>query len=338
MPPESFDPRKTDLQSLLRSGTWLYQTGQRAALPPPDRSEGAPPSSLSFNDINDLNLSDVDLEDVDFNTLNLYASSEFSDPEDSDYPLPLSPIEPRISGEQPLWGEAKQGQAISAENDLGSFLDPKPWAKWGWLLITLGVLIPLGMVKGTEWFSRQEALPLSSATLSPPQSLLQVGDNFVLLEQALQNADHAIALTLNANTINDWQRIADYWQNAIETLQAIPPSNPNYATAQNRLVSYHSQLDYAQGQLHALANQAQTLPQQEQIFRAAVKAATQAAERTQNATTPQDWQGIVEQWEAAIAGMTQIRVQSPHYRIAQDRIPTYTTNLDYAKRQAGVLP
>ncbi|MGA0201421.1 MAG: hypothetical protein ACO3NK_20285, partial [Prochlorotrichaceae cyanobacterium] len=281
-------------------------------------------------------------EDVDFNTLNLYPSPEFSDPEGLAYPL--DPIEPMAFGDKPPWEEANNGQPLGETKGPGNLADLKPWAKFGWLLITLGVLIPLGMVKGTQRFSPKEALPLRSATLSSRQSpqfepsALQVGDNFVLLEQALKNADQAVALTVNANTVSDWQSIAGYWQNAIDALQAIPPSNSNYATAQNRLVSYHSQLDYAQEQLQSLDRQSQTLVQQEQLFGTAVQAATQAAELTQNATTPQEWQVIVKQWETAIAGMSQIRVQSPHYSIAQDRIPTYTTNLDYAKRQAGVLP
>jgi len=76
------------------------------------------------------------------------------------------------------------------------------------------------------------------------------------------------------------------------------------------------------------------LAEQDEIFRGAVRAALTASELTQTARTQQEWQSVAKNWQTAIDGMSQISVQSPHYATAQDRISTYTHNLNYAQRNA----
>ena len=65
MPPQSFDRSKTDLKSLFRSGTWLYQCGQGAE--PFSSSPNLSTPSFNFNDL--YTDSDRDIhQDADLNT------------------------------------------------------------------------------------------------------------------------------------------------------------------------------------------------------------------------------------------------------------------------------
>jgi hypothetical protein len=67
-------------------------------------------------------------------------------------------------------------------------------------------------------------------------------------------------------------------------------------------------------------------------FRDAVNAAMRAAQLTQTATTPQDWQAIVQSWELAIAKMKAVPANDSNAAIAQRKAIEYTKNLDYARQ------
>ncbi len=69
-------------------------------------------------------------------------------------------------------------------------------------------------------------------------------------------------------------------------------------------------------------------------LREAVKNATDAANLTQNATSKEEWNTVASKWQAAINAMKAIPKDSPNYAIAQDRIPIYQHNLEYAQQNA----
>lgn len=69
-------------------------------------------------------------------------------------------------------------------------------------------------------------------------------------------------------------------------------------------------------------------------FREAVSKATQAAELTQTAATPQEWQQIATLWQEASDLMAEVPADSPNYATAQDRVGTYQNNAAYAQQQA----
>lgn len=73
----------------------------------------------------------------------------------------------------------------------------------------------------------------------------------------------------------------------------------------------------------------------ENPFAEAVRRATSAAEATQTASTPEEWQAVATDWEAAITLMQAVPQDNPNYATAQDRIPTYQNNLAYARGNAG---
>ena len=323
MSPESFDRSKTDLQSLFRSGTWLYQCGQG-----PAPFANAPHGSSPFN-VNDLNLHN------DNRTLD---QIDFCDVESADFPLNTFNFEPsEHQGDRPAQEyESGQGKGQSSKQEKGRRDRTK--GQWRWILWVLGVVVPVGLLKGMSGFTPMP-LPQSASSLStavPPVTSNLEGETAPVdsLDWATQAANQATALVSTAQTPADWQGVATLWQDAINFLAKIPATDPQYDLAQNRMVSYRSQLDYATAQWQSLEMASKVLAEQDEIFRGAVRAALTASELTQTARTQQEWQSVAKNWQTAIDGMSQISVQSPHYATAQDRISTYTHNLNYAQRNA----
>lgn len=74
-----------------------------------------------------------------------------------------------------------------------------------------------------------------------------------------------------------------------------------------------------------------------QSFAEAVRHAMSAAESTQTAQTPEEWAAIGVQWDNAMQLMMKVPEDHEQYAIAQDRIPTYQANRDYAFTNAGLL-
>jgi len=71
-------------------------------------------------------------------------------------------------------------------------------------------------------------------------------------------------------------------------------------------------------------------------FRDAVQSATQAAELTQTAQTPEEWQEVADLWQQAIDSMQAVPEGHQGYDIAQQKVGEYQRNLEYAQ-QAGQL-
>lgn len=63
---------------------------------------------------------------------------------------------------------------------------------------------------------------------------------------AVRKATSAAQLTQTASTAEEWGQVATDWQAAIELMQAVPESNPNYSVAQDRVPVYQKNLGYAQ--------------------------------------------------------------------------------------------
>ncbi|NJL54955.1 hypothetical protein HC928_07035 [bacterium] len=60
----------------------------------------------------------------------------------------------------------------------------------------------------------------------------------------------AAELTQTARTSENWTLVADKWQRAIALLQSIPPSDPTYPQAQQKITEYGNNLAYAQQALN----------------------------------------------------------------------------------------
>ncbi len=71
--------------------------------------------------------------------------------------------------------------------------------------------------------------------------------------QAINTATRASSQVQSAQTRNDWLAIAADWIEAIAFLRAVPPSSPNYDTAQTKITEYQRNLDYAEQQVRNLS-------------------------------------------------------------------------------------
>ncbi|MBD2439045.1 hypothetical protein [Nostoc sp. FACHB-110] len=69
-------------------------------------------------------------------------------------------------------------------------------------------------------------------------------------------------------------------------------------------------------------------------FREAVNQAINAANLTQSAKSPTEWENIVKEWKAAISMMQSVPLSSANYEVAQQKIIEYQRNLSYAQQNA----
>lgn len=122
------------------------------------------------------------------------------------------------------------------------------------LLPLLAIPIVLLLGAGIWWFlNRPEPVlepalaptsaPAGTTATSPAAQPSPTGDPW---REAVNMATSAAQLTQTANTRADWNTVASQWEDAIELMRAVPPSSPNYQAAQQRAVSYQSNLEYAQ--------------------------------------------------------------------------------------------
>lgn len=64
--------------------------------------------------------------------------------------------------------------------------------------------------------------------------------------EGVNSATRAANLAQTASTQAQWNEVATQWQQAIDLMKKVPQSSPNYQAAQDRVVSYQTNLNYAQ--------------------------------------------------------------------------------------------
>lgn len=77
--------------------------------------------------------------------------------------------------------------------------------------------------------------PLTSS-LKPPEPYFQ---------QGLNEANTAALLTQTSKSKDEWEFVASQWEKAIENMKAVSTSDVNYGKAQQRVIQYQKNLDYA---------------------------------------------------------------------------------------------
>ncbi|MBD2484086.1 hypothetical protein [Planktothrix sp. FACHB-1365] len=77
--------------------------------------------------------------------------------------------------------------------------------------------------------------PLTSS-LKPPEPYFQ---------QGLNEANSAALLTQTSKSKDEWEFVASQWEKAIENMKAVSASDVNYGKAQQRVIQYQKNLDYA---------------------------------------------------------------------------------------------
>lgn len=73
--------------------------------------------------------------------------------------------------------------------------------------------------------------------------------------EAVNEAMTAAEAVQTAQTAAEWQAVAEGWERAIALMKQVPESNPNYATAQQKISDYQPNLDYAQQNYERLSSQ-----------------------------------------------------------------------------------
>ncbi|MGD2182815.1 peptidylprolyl isomerase [Lusitaniella coriacea] len=189
-------------------------------------------------------------------------------------------------------------------------------------------LVPFGLgiatVEGlARWKGRSESNSIAlnprikslSATVAP-----KVPDEEAF-RSAVNKAMSAAVLTQNAQSQAEWQLVADNWQTAIALMKRVPSSHKDYAVAREKVGEYQKNLDYAQSKLGTSID----------AFREAVNNAMRAAELTQTAKSPEDWNTVATHWQKAIAFMGAVPSNNSNYEVAREKVDEYQKNLSYAK-------
>jgi hypothetical protein len=64
-------------------------------------------------------------------------------------------------------------------------------------------------------------------------------------KEAVNQATIAAELTQSAQSELEWKKVANHWENALELMKEVPPDHGNYTIAQDRVIQYQKNLDYA---------------------------------------------------------------------------------------------
>ena len=64
-------------------------------------------------------------------------------------------------------------------------------------------------------------------------------------QEAINAAMTAGQLTQEADRVQAWEIVAQHWQAALDNLALVPDSDPNYSLAQEKIVEYQKNLEYA---------------------------------------------------------------------------------------------
>ncbi len=155
----------------------------------------------------------------------------------------------------------------------GELLGDRPWsvvkivgASVAAATVTFTLLMGGRIINTLEdWFEPSPPRPTPTQTVPqapPPPSLSpssaptnsaspdSATQTDVAFQQAVSLAEQASAQTQTAQTPQQWQQVATFWIQAIESLKRVSPSSPNYHTAQQKIQEYQVNLNYARQQIN----------------------------------------------------------------------------------------
>ena len=89
-------------------------------------------------------------------------------------------------------------------------------------------------------------LLIGSCSAQPSGSLQRDEDYINTFQEAVNQANSATTLSKSAKTKQEWKAAENQWHKALNLIQSIPKTDPNYAIAQQKLKEYKQNLDSAQ--------------------------------------------------------------------------------------------
>lgn len=161
------------------------------------------------------------------------------------------------------------------------------------------------------------------------QSLQTVNQELLTQEQWSKRLNDAKAVATvaqqrqaNAKSLQEWQHAQNTWQIAVNALNIIPPTSPDYSAAQELLLQYKPQLVNTRDRATILQTAARNYQQ-------AINTANQAQAYAQN----NQWQLAVTYWDQALQNTRQISPDSVYYNQAQQMLQIYTIARQQAQAQ-----
>lgn len=118
-----------------------------------------------------------------------------------------------------------------------------------------------------------EPAPSQSQTQMPTSAQNTQSNPF---RDAVNHAMEAATLTQTANTADEWNTVAEKWQQAIALMQAVPAAHPSYETAQAKVAEYQKNLEYARQSVQKAQAAAQRMTNCEAAVRAAARVSAMA--------------------------------------------------------------
>jgi hypothetical protein len=94
--------------------------------------------------------------------------------------------------------------------------------------------------------AQKASAPAAKASPTPVAQKAKASAPAVAFYNAVNKATSAAELTQTAKTKAQWNTVATNWQQAIALMKAIPKANPNHKVAQQKVVEYQKNLNYAQ--------------------------------------------------------------------------------------------
>ncbi|HEY9601179.1 MAG TPA: hypothetical protein V6C85_06180, partial [Allocoleopsis sp.] len=121
------------------------------------------------------------------------------------------------------------------------------------LVILLIPLVAVGIYSFSTLLEFRETILTPIATQSPSVTQTPIAsaspaaspqlDSFT---KAVNTAMNAATITQSATSQNDWLLVVSQWQEAIALMEAVPSSHSKYTVAQQKVIEYQRNLDYAQ--------------------------------------------------------------------------------------------
>ncbi len=91
----------------------------------------------------------------------------------------------------------------------------------------------------------QNNLQYSQKKANPQPKNPSVKHPEIYFQQGLNEANTAAFLTQTSKSKDEWEFVASQWEKAIENMKAVSTSDVNYGKAQQRVIQYQKNLDYA---------------------------------------------------------------------------------------------
>ena len=128
--------------------------------------------------------------------------------------------------------------------------------------------------------------------------------------------------------VSTWKEVAELWRQAIRTLDAVPQESPVRNLANRKLVEYRANLS-------TILVRIETESDAEMNLRQAQQAASRATQKMNSASSIEEWEDSLADWESAVDNLKQIPQGTQAYSEAQNLLSDYQEQLDEVEVRTG---